>query len=104
LLVAQQLGSAYLLLFMVGIAVLYTTHEVRVVKSYLVALLIADLVHMALTFNALLDHGAWEVRTWNIMTWGNIGAVIFLALTRIAYLTGLFGDDRPSRGGVKKLQ
>ncbi|KAI0393043.1 hypothetical protein F5Y17DRAFT_459268 [Xylariaceae sp. FL0594] len=38
-LVALQLGNAYGLLFLVGVAVLYTTTELRVVRNYLVALL-----------------------------------------------------------------
>ncbi len=38
-LVALQLGNAYGLLFLVGVAVLYTTSEPRVVRNYLVALL-----------------------------------------------------------------
>jgi hypothetical protein len=38
-LVALQLGNAYGLLFLVGVAVLYTTSELKVVRNYLVALL-----------------------------------------------------------------
>jgi hypothetical protein len=86
---------------MVGIAVLYTSSEPKVVRNYLIALLIADLSHMALTYNALLAHGAASVSTWNAMTWGNVGAVIFLSATRIAYLAGLFGNDRPLPPRVK---
>jgi len=38
-LVALQLGNAYGLLFLVGVAVLYTTTELKVVRNYLIALL-----------------------------------------------------------------
>jgi hypothetical protein len=105
LLVSQQLGNAYLLLFMIGIAVLYTSTELKVVRNYLIVLLVADFGHMALTYSALLGQGAAaDVSKWNSMTWGNVGAVIFLASTRIAYLAGLFGHDLPSRSRIKKLQ
>ncbi|KAH8661921.1 hypothetical protein BX600DRAFT_512811 [Xylariales sp. PMI_506] len=48
-LVALQLGNAYGLLFMLGVGILGTTSELKVVHSYLWALLIADLGHIGLT-------------------------------------------------------
>ncbi|KAL0937664.1 myb DNA-binding domain-containing protein [Colletotrichum truncatum] len=45
-LVALQLGNIYLLMAMVGLAVLGSTSEVKVVRNYLVALWIADLGHI----------------------------------------------------------
>src|SRR3954469_17494056 len=48
-LAAQQLGNCYFLAFLVAIAVLYTTSELKVVRSYLVALWIADITHIAIT-------------------------------------------------------
>ncbi|KAI1635508.1 hypothetical protein F4809DRAFT_613458 [Biscogniauxia mediterranea] len=95
-LVALQLGNAYGLLFMVGVAVLYTTNELRVVRNYLVALWIADIGHVGLTCWLLGYERTLDVGSWNAMTWGNIGATTFLCLTRTAYLLGLFGPDRPA--------
>ncbi|CAK7206270.1 hypothetical protein SEUCBS139899_009057 [Sporothrix eucalyptigena] len=93
--VAQQLGNAYGLLFMVGVAVLYTSTELKVVRNYLVALLIADIGHVGLTIIALGTDRFAAVGEWNAMTWGNVGFTTFLALTRISYLLGLFGSDKP---------
>lgn len=41
--VAYQLGNIYLLLAMVGVAVLYSTTEALVVRNYVIALWIADI-------------------------------------------------------------
>ncbi|KAI1500003.1 hypothetical protein F5X99DRAFT_410479 [Biscogniauxia marginata] len=101
-LVALQLGNAYGLLFMVGVAVLYTTSELKVVRNYLVALWIADIGHVGLTCWLLGYERTLDVGSWNAMTWGNIGATTFLCLTRTAYLLGLFGRDRPVVAPSKK--
>lgn len=101
-LVAQQLGNAYGLLFMVGVAVLYTSTELAVVRNYLVALLIADVGHVGLTIVTLGADRFLSVGEWNAMTWGNVGFTAFLALTRIAYLSGLFGPDKPAIAVSKK--
>ncbi|KAK3693801.1 hypothetical protein B0T22DRAFT_450840 [Podospora appendiculata] len=92
--VAQQLGNCYGLAFLVAIAVLYSTNEIRVVRNYLIALWIADIGHMAITYLALGHDRAVHVGAWNPMTWGNIGATMFLFLTRTSYLLGCFGPDR----------
>ncbi|ERT00294.1 hypothetical protein HMPREF1624_03665 [Sporothrix schenckii ATCC 58251] len=92
--VAQQLGNAYGLLFMVGIAVLYTSTELKVIHNYLVALLIADVGHVGLTIIALGTERFAAVGDWNAMTWGNVGFTTFLAVMRISYLLGLFGQDK----------
>jgi hypothetical protein len=119
-LVALQLGNAYFLLFMVGVAVLYTTTELRVVRNYLWALWIADLGHIGLTAYALGFGNFIAFTQWNAMTWGNIGATVrttlsasknsrteskqaFLCLTRTAYLLGLFGPDEQPLSRMKKM-
>ncbi|CAK7265225.1 hypothetical protein SEPCBS119000_001403 [Sporothrix epigloea] len=76
LVVAQQLGNAYGLLFMVGVAVLYTTTELQVVRNYLVALLIADIGHVGLTVASLGPSRFAAVGEWNAMTWGNVGFTV----------------------------
>ncbi|KAI1366611.1 hypothetical protein F5Y08DRAFT_122895 [Xylaria arbuscula] len=102
-LVALQLGNAYGLLFMVGVAVLYTTSESRVVRNYLVALLIADITHVGLTCWGLGYERAIDVAGWNAVTWGNVGFTALLGLTRTAYLLGLFGPDKPLSTSKKQL-
>lgn len=76
--VAQQLGNAYGLLFMVGVAVLYTSTELKVVRNYLVALLIADIGHVGLTIVALGTEQFTAIGEWNAMTWGNVGFTVCL--------------------------
>ncbi|KAL2114737.1 hypothetical protein VUR80DRAFT_47 [Thermomyces stellatus] len=95
-LVAMQLGNLYLLLCMVGLAVLSSTSEIKVVRNYLVALWIADISHIALTWHALGHDNFVDVTGWNAMTWGNVGATATLFFTRTAYFLGVFGPDRPA--------
>ncbi|KAK7914588.1 hypothetical protein PG985_012291, partial [Apiospora marii] len=73
-LVALQLGNAYGLLFILGVAVLYTTTELKVVRNYLWALWIADIGHIGITAYLLGYERFMAFSTWNAMTWGNIGA------------------------------
>ena len=75
-LVALQLGNLYLLLCMIGLAVLSSTTEIKVVRNYLVALWIADIGHVALTWHALGHQNFADVAAWNAMTWGNVGATV----------------------------
>ncbi|KAI7921342.1 hypothetical protein M0657_006074 [Pyricularia oryzae] len=95
LLVTRQLGNAFGLLAMCGVGVLYTTNEPKVVRNYLVALWIADIGHIALTYFALRHDRFMAFGSWNAMTWGNVFVTAMLCLTRTAYLLGLFGPDRP---------
>ncbi|CAJ2504539.1 Uu.00g119330.m01.CDS01 [Anthostomella pinea] len=92
-LVALQLGNAYGLLALVGLMVLNTTTEVKVVRNYLIALWIADISHVGLTCWLLGYERSMDVASWNAVTWGNVGFTVFLCLTRTAYLLGLFGPD-----------
>ncbi|KUI73182.1 hypothetical protein VM1G_08867 [Cytospora mali] len=103
-LVALQLGNAYGLLFLVGVAVLYTTVELKVVRNYLVALWIADIGHVAVCYYVLGPDRFTDVGSWNSMTWGNVGATALLCLTRTAYFLGLFGPDGPPSSTSRKIQ
>jgi len=92
--VALQLSNVYLLLALLGVAVLYTTSEPKVVRNYIIALWIADIGHLAATYYVVGYKHFIDVGHWNSMAWGNIGATVFLFVTRSAYLMGLFGNDR----------
>ncbi|KAF1735669.1 hypothetical protein CRV24_004595 [Beauveria bassiana] len=70
---AQQLGNMYLLMCFVGLAVLATSSEIKVVRSYLVALWLGDIGHLAFTCLALGKERVMQPHMWNAMTWGNIG-------------------------------
>ncbi|RYP19014.1 hypothetical protein DL765_003597 [Monosporascus sp. GIB2] len=95
-LVALQLGNTYFLLCLLGVAVLWTTSELRVVRNYLLAAWVADISHVWLTCWALGWARSADVAAWNAMTWGNVGFTTFLCLTRTAWFLGLFGPDRPA--------
>lgn len=73
-----RLGNIYLLLAMVGIAVLYTTTEPKVVRNYVIALWIADIGHIAVTCWVMDYEKLVNVAGWNPLTWGNIGATVSL--------------------------
>ncbi|KAI0803549.1 hypothetical protein GGR55DRAFT_682466 [Xylaria sp. FL0064] len=102
-LVALQLGNTYGLVFLLGVAVLYTSNELRVVRNYLIACLIADITHVGLTCWGLGYERTVDVAGWNAVTWGNVGFTAFLGLTRTAYLLGLFGPDKPVQPPKKEL-
>ncbi|TIC96115.1 hypothetical protein CH35J_008595 [Colletotrichum higginsianum] len=101
-LVALQLGNIYLLMAMVGLAVLNFTSEIKVVRGYLVALWIADIGHIYVCYNVLGLGRFLDVAHWNALTWGNVGVTAFLCLTRTAYLLGLFGPDVSAKKTAKK--
>lgn len=74
--IAYQLGNIYLLLAMVGVAVLYSTTEVKVVRNYLIALAIADVSHVSITAYGMGYDRTIDIANWNAMAWGNIGATV----------------------------
>ncbi|TID16824.1 hypothetical protein E6O75_ATG09590 [Venturia nashicola] len=91
ILVAQQLGNAYLLLGLLGLFILNTTTELKVVRAYLWALWLGDIGHVGLTLFAMGWEGSLDVGRWNAVIWGNIAATGFLFLTRSLYFAGAFG-------------
>ncbi|KAI1246631.1 hypothetical protein MGN70_013532 [Eutypa lata] len=92
-LVALQLGNLYGLIFLLGMAVLWTTSELKVVRNYLIGAWLADISHVGLTCWLLGWERAVDVGAWNAMTWGNVGFTTFLFLTRTAWFLGLFGPN-----------
>lgn len=81
---------------MVGVGVLYATTEPQVVRNYVIALAVADIGHLVATASVVGYSHLFDVGSWNAMAWGNVGATAFLFVTRMAYLLGLFGEDRVS--------
>lgn len=71
---------------MVGIAVLYSTTEAKVVRNYVVALWLADISHVAITSYILGAELVLDIVNWNPMTWGNIGATVSTHSTYIPSL------------------
>lgn len=93
-----------MLLCLIGLFVLNTTTEARVVHGYLVALAIADLGHLFVTAYVSGYSATIDVLAWNPMAWGNLGGTSFLFVMRCAYFAGLLGEDRiPRRSGKKSI-
>ncbi|KJZ69616.1 hypothetical protein HIM_11004 [Hirsutella minnesotensis 3608] len=100
LVLALQLGNLYLLMAFVGLAVLLTTSEVKVVRNYLVALWLGDIGHVAFSCHGLGAERLKRPSEWNAMAWGNIAMTLFLFVMRSAYLVGVFGPDKPQPAGA----
>lgn len=72
----RRLGNIYLLMAMVGVVILYTTTEAKVVRNYIIALWLADMGHVAITCYIMEYKRVINVTAWNAMAWGNIGATV----------------------------
>lgn len=92
--ISLQLGNLYLLLCMLGVFILNTTTEARVVHAYIIALAIADIGHVGACFYIMGLEPGLDWRNWNPMAMGNIGATVVLFVCRCSYMLGLFGKDR----------
>lgn len=93
-LLAWQLGNAYLLLGFLGVFILNTTTEPKVVHAYIWALWLGDIGHVGFTLYAMGWEQSMAFDTWNSVIWGNVGATVFLFAMRCLYLLGAFGSDR----------
>ncbi|KAF7559500.1 hypothetical protein G7046_g4672 [Stylonectria norvegica] len=72
LVVAWQLGNLYLLLAFIGLAVLWTSSELKVVRAYLFALWLGDIGHVAFSCYGLGWDRVMDPAEWNAMAWGNV--------------------------------
>jgi len=86
--VLTQLANLYLLFALNEGLVLRATNNLRVWRTLLFGLLIADFGHLYSVYQ--LGHEAyWRCWTWNAMGWGNVGFVYLGACTRILFLLGI---------------
>lgn len=76
IMVTWQLGNLYLLLGFLGIAILSTTNEIRVVRAYLVALWLGDIGHVGFSYYGLGWDMSMSPMKWNAVTWGNIAMTV----------------------------
>lgn len=100
--VAWQLGNLYLLMAFMGLAILNTTSEARVVRAYLFVLWLGDIGHIGFTAYGLGVERMSNVTRWNTLTSANVAFTLFLFLTRSAYFVGLFGPDSNRPASVPK--
>jgi hypothetical protein len=97
--VLTQLANLYLLFAINEALVLRSTSDLRVWRTLLFGLFIADFGHLFSVFKVGSDV-YWKVGYWSPMDWGNVGFVYVGALTRIAFLCG-FGLATETHGAVK---
>ena len=94
--VLRQLGNLYLAFALSEAFVLRSTTDVRVWRSFLLVLLIADLGHLY-TCLPLGTGIYYSVSTWNAIDWGNLGFVYCAATLRTCFLTGVgLGSEKPT--------
>lgn len=102
--VLAQLANLYLLFAINEALVLRSTSELKVWRTVLVGLLIADFGHLYSVSLLGLDV-YWKVNQWNIMDFGNVGFVYGGAAMRIAFLAGVGlqakGAKRSRRRDIK---
>lgn len=104
--VLSQLGNLYLLLCLNEALVLRATSDLKVWRTFLFGLLVADFGHLW-GCRQLGDDVFWKVWEWNRIDWGNVGVVYGLAVARICFLAGVgFGwqgqrERREGRDGLK---
>jgi hypothetical protein len=92
-----QLANLYLFLGLTEHLVLSSTSSLRVWRSLLLCLLIADFGHL-LTMAPLGWGVFWKVWEWNRMVWGSVGFVYLAAVLRLSFLMGLgFGTQEQKK-------
>ena len=101
--VLLQLSNLYFLFALNEALVLRSTADLRVWRTLLFGLLIADFGHLY-SVRALGSEIYWNVAKWNAIDWGNIGFVYAGALTRISFLlrVGFSGQDQPRRKAPRR--
>ena len=86
--VLAQLANLYFLFALNEGLVLRSTRDVRVWRTLLLGLLIADFGHLFSVYE-LGVHKYWQVWGWNSMDMGNIGFVYLGALMRLSFLCSI---------------
>ena len=91
--VMNQLANLYLLFAVNEAILLRATSDLKVWRTLIVGLLIADCGHLY-SVSPLGAQIYWEVNNWNSIDWGNIGFVYLGAIMRTSFLirpTGIPG-------------
>ncbi|EXF79931.1 hypothetical protein CFIO01_05298 [Colletotrichum fioriniae PJ7] len=93
--VLSQLANLYLLFALNEALVLRATSDLRVWKTVLFVLLVADFGHLY-TVRSLGPEVYYNFTKWNAIDWGNVPFVYFGASMRIAFLAGVGLSGRPA--------
>lgn len=100
--VLRQLGNLYLAFTLNEALVLRATNDLRVWRTLLLGLLIADFGHLYSCFPLGLSY-YYDVASWNSIAWGNIAFVYCGALTRTCFLLGLgLGSERKAKAKARR--
>lgn len=86
--VLTQLSNLYLCVAINEALVLRATSDLKVWRTLLICLLIADFGHLY-SVNVAGWHVYWNVLSWNAIDWGNVAFVYVGATMRICFLSGL---------------
>ncbi|KAK3726016.1 hypothetical protein LTR37_000164 [Vermiconidia calcicola] len=97
--VLTQLANLYFVFALNEALVLRTTNDLRVWRTLLLGLLIADFGHLY-SVNKVGVEVYYEFWKWNSMYWGNLGFVYVGAAMRTSFLLGL-GLSSRNRAKVK---
>jgi hypothetical protein len=98
--VLSQLANLYVLFAINEALILRSTSDIRVWKTMLFCLLVADFGHLY-TSHQLGWEIYWNFWSWNALDWGNIAFVYLGAILRIAFLANV-GLGTKGRKPTKK--
>lgn len=83
-----QLANLYTLFAINEALVLRSTADLKVWRTVIICLLLADLGHLY-SVRVLGNWIYWDVMKWNAMDWGNVGFVYVGAIVRVSFLAGV---------------
>ncbi|KAI2630628.1 hypothetical protein GGR54DRAFT_162417 [Hypoxylon sp. NC1633] len=86
--VLSQLANLYLLFALNEALVLRSTGDIRIWRTVLFGLLVADFGHLY-SVSGLGSWVYWDATRWNAIDWGNVPFVYLGASMRIAFLAGV---------------
>ncbi len=99
--VLSQLANLYLLFALNEALVLRSTSDLRVWKTVLFGLLLADFGHLY-SVRGLGAEIYWNALKWNKMDWGNVGFVYAGATMRLLFLAGVGMDTVSGREAAQR--
>ncbi len=99
--VLSQLANLYLLFAINEALVLRASSDLRVWKTVLFGLLVADFGHLY-SVKQLGSEVYWNALKWNAMGWGNVGFVYAGAAMRMMFLAGVGLKTESARKAAEK--
>ncbi|KAN0114811.1 hypothetical protein V8E51_004355 [Hyaloscypha variabilis] len=99
--VLSQLANLYFLFTLNEALVLRSTSDLRVWKTVLFGLLVADFGHLY-SIKELGHEVYWNVLKWNAMDWGNVAFVYAGATARIMFLAGVGLNTESGRKAAER--